>query len=305
VKLLFYSSPYDYYARNLQPLIDHAKASGHRVYHRLALKPEKNIKRIKIGNIPIATLIKKVDAVILVQPWWYLDREIADVCRARRVPLYIVDHAPPMVAYQEKKGRLSHLYRADLINAQAFFAYGLETKKIMKLRGCKGNIIVTGSPRIEEMLKNYKDKAKKKAFVLFDTSHRMEDKKTVRRMQDMVNRFEDWTFYKREHSRSTGVFPGKKLKGMTEEEVIGFADMVGFTFPSSAMLLPALVGKRMMVLYNFHFSDDAREFYRRYKNDIPGELPGKAGDYSKFLSDHYSDVKSPTKEILKYIERKL
>lgn len=314
MKILFYSSPYQYYMENLTPLVDAARDRGHKVYTRFALKEEKNIRKLLLDGeeeLTIHQLIesRSVDAVVIVQPWWYADKEVAGACNKFRIPFYIVDHAPPMMTYTEESGKKSHLYRANLFKARAFFAYGSATKKVMRNRGCKENIVVTGSPRIERMLENYKKlDAKKdfKAFVLYDTSHRMEDKtllKEVIRVQKSLG--PDWKMFIKRHSRSPDCF--RKVSGLgsldgPEEQIVYFADMVGFTFPSSAMILPSILGKDMVALYGKHFCREARTYYKKYQLSIPAMNGKRVVDYEEFIADNYHMRGSATDTILNYIE---
>lgn len=322
MRLLFYSSPYQYYWDNLEPLVSFAKIRGHEVYYKKSLKEESSLSKIyplnnkkeKTYSVKDLILNKKIDAVVLTQPWWYADRAIADLCVKNRVKFYIVDHAPPIIKYSERNGKKSHIYRSRLMGSSAFFAYGQETKKIMQERGCKEKIVVTGSPRIEAMEKKYRELSKRnpqkdfKSCVVFDTSHRMEDERMVDIFREKIKRLDgDWRLFVREHSRSPKFF-SKNIEGISviegpEEQVIHFADLVMFSFPSSAMILPAIVGKPISPLYEDHFSEDARRFYRKFRKDMPINPRLLPGDYSLFLAEHYKMKGSPTKKIIKYIER--
>ena len=205
---------------NIDSLADYAEERGHKVYKRFSMNPEQNIREIYPDNETesIYSLIsnKKIDAVVLVQPWWYADKEVAGACNKYKIPFYIADHAPPMMMYTESNGKKSHLYRKNLFGAKAFFAYGKATKEIMRRKGCKEKIIVTGSPRIERMLENYSkfDEAKDfKAFVIYDTSHRMEDKSLIKEVNKLKKGFGDeWKFFVKRHSRSPDVF--SKIPGV-------------------------------------------------------------------------------------------
>jgi hypothetical protein len=316
MKILFYSSPYQYYLENLTPLVEAAKERGHKVYTRFALKEEKNIRKLLPDGEETHTihdLIEKrmVDAVVLVQPWWYADKEVAGACNKYNVPFYIVDHAPPMMPYTEASGKKSHLYRARLYNARAFFAYGAATKQVMRKRGCKEKIVVTGSPRVEAMLERYKGFEQKKdfkAFVLYDTSHRMEDKSLIKEVNKLRKDLgADWQIFIKRHARSPDNF--RKISGIgslegPEEQIVFFADMVGFTFPSSAMILPAIVDKDMVALYDKHYCTEAVGYFRKYQEAIPNRKGKRVSTYKEFITDNYHTRGSPTKTILDYIEGK-
>lgn len=314
MNLLFYSSPYKYYMENLIPLAEYAEERGHKVYQKFSLSEEKNIRTVSPDGedrtIHDLLATREIDAAVLVQPWWYLDKEIAGACNKYRIPFYIVDHAPPMMTYTEENGKKSHLYRANLLGAKAFFAYGNATKQVMRKRGCRENIVITGSPRIERMEENYKALSQDKdfkAFVLYDTSHRMEDKSLIKE----VNRLRkdlgpEWEFFVKRHSRSPKVFdkiPGIGTLDGPEEQIVYFADMVGFTFPSSAMLLPALVGKDMLALYGKHFCKEAGVYYKKYHESIPRRIGNKKTDYREFIADNYCTKGSPKDIIIRYIEK--
>jgi hypothetical protein len=314
MRLLFYSSPYKYYMENLEPLVDLAIKSGDTVYKRFSILPEKDIKSLTVDehNITIYELISKrmIDAVVIVQPWWYADKEVAGACNRYKVPFYIVDHAPPMMPYTESSGKKSHLYRANLFNAKAFFSYGNATNEVMTLRGCREKIIVTGSPRIERMIENYnlfkKDK-EFKTFILFDTSNKMEDPnliKEVKKVQKSLGG--DWKMFIKRHSRSPNVF--NKLTGVgtlegPEEQIIYFADVVGFTFPSSAMLLPAIMNKEIVGLYRNHFCREARDYYKKYEGIINEKVGARTQPFAEFINDNYDLSGSPKQKILKYIRK--
>lgn len=313
MNLLFYSSPYKYYQENLIPLADYAEEKGHKVYRKFSLKEEKDIRRIIPDNSDssIYDLIskKQIDAAVLVQPWWYADKEVAGACNKYKIPFYIVDHAPPMTAYTEASGKKSHLYRGNIFGAKAFFAYGDATKKIMKQRGCKGNIVIVGSPRIEKMLDNYKTFSEQKdfkAFVLFDTSNRMEDSSLLKEVNKFRNELSDeWKFFIKKHSRSPSIYD--QINGIgsidgSEEQIFYFADKVGFTFPSSAMILPALVEKDMIVFYDKHYCKEAISYYNKYSESITNYKGKKIASYDAFIRDNYKTNKSPKAEILRYIK---
>lgn len=313
MKILMYSSPYRYYYENIEPLAEHAEERGHTVYKRFSLVAEKNIKKITVDsgeNIHDLIANRKIDCVVLVQPWWYGDKEIAGACNKYKVPFYIVDHAPPMMTYTEENGKKSHLYRANLFNARAFFAYGEATKHVMRKRGCKEKIVITGSPRIEAMLRSYKILKKEKdfkSFILYDTSHRMEDESLIKEFNRLRKQLgEDWNFFVKRHSRSPDYFskiPGVGTLEGPEEQIVYFADAVGFTFPSSAMIFPALVNKDMYALYRKHSCREARGYCLKYIDSIPIRGGIRKADYGEFIKDNYHTAGSPTEEILKYIEK--
>lgn len=324
MKILFYSSPYDYYLQNLLPV---AKLSFEKGYDVICASSNKHTNDIHDADIQyhygkdnsVKSFLKgklNIDCVVLAQPWWYVDNHIAEYSYRNKIPFYIIDHAAPMIAYTENEKRLSHLYRKDLHGAKAFFAYGAVTEKIMKKRGCKEKIIKIGSPRIYEQeleARKFKNKyvKEKNIAVVYDTSSRMEDPKVKDIFLKARKKIQDgtWKFLIRKHSRSPGLFDSLikeysdiELSILSESELAAIADLGMFTFPSSAMILLAKLGIKMESLYDNHFCLEARDFSKKYKDTF---LSAK---YSNFLDEnlfeHEHNDKSAEK-IIKYIIRDL
>lgn len=317
MKVLFYSSPYLYYAENLIPVARLFQKYGHKVYASANTNLKDLNQETDILSNQAVTYSKdflsgnlESDIVILTQPWWYRDQEIAAKCVKSKIPFYIIDHAPPMISYSEANGKSSHLYRANLNGARAFFAYGEETKKIMRAKGCKEHIVPIGSPRIHYYLRNIvQDNNESKNILLFDTSHRMEDLKILKIYEKLKKELTDYNILIREHSRSTHKFSNKNLSLDPEYIAVAKSDICIFTFPSSAMLLPALLNKKIISLYSNHFSKDAREYAVKYRNEFLNypdmsfkEILSKQANYSLFIQENLSNIhKSPAEEIMKYI----
>ncbi|MCP3693661.1 MAG: hypothetical protein GY917_15775, partial [Planctomycetaceae bacterium] len=89
---------------------------------------------------------------------------------------------------------------------------------------------------IEGTFQGHDEKKDFKAFVLYDTSHRMEDKALIKEVNRLRKGLSpEWKFFVKRHSRSPNVFG--KIDGIgtldgPEEQIVYFADRVGFTFPS-------------------------------------------------------------------------
>lgn len=314
MKFLFYSSPYEYYADNLIPLAKYFKSQGHEIHagknEKEVMLKEAPFPQFKFSNDKKIIFNIKYDAIILTQPWWYWDADLAVAANKYKIPFYIVDHAPPMFRYTEtrQKQQKSHLYRGDLRGAKNFFAYGPQTIQIMKEAGCKSLMTSVGSSRLEEVIKNLTDK--KSGYVLFDTSHRMEDQELVSVFLKFVKRHSDQKFLIKEHSRSPQWYrKGLKFKNVElanripESELFQYSDFI-FTFPSSAMLIPALLGKNIFVLYQNHYCEEAKTYYQSYSDIFP-ELGciQKSNDYSKFLTNNilYREDQSTNERIYQHI----
>lgn len=235
----------------------------------------------------------RVDAVVLVQPWWYADRLLAAHCVKHKVPFFIVDHAPPMFRYTESNGKKSHQYRKNLCGAETFFAYGKVTEKIMRGVGAKSSITVSGSPRIEDAADRVSIYEPDAGIVIYDTSHRMEDSRvsalTAKLAMDLQNRTGK-QIYLREHSRSP-----QKVRGclksyilankMDEAELVAKTDLVLTTLPSSALLLPALFNRHIIGTYGIHECAEVRHYAKIYEQDI-FIFRGKMKDVENFLKSN-------------------
>ena len=108
MKVFLYSSPYQYYADNLIPLAKYLKSQSVEVYGSFRLSEnglEMNMlcptEFVNYSNRFLQNKLTEIDVVILTQPWWYMDCEIAAYCRKHKIMFYIVDHAPPMMRYTE------------------------------------------------------------------------------------------------------------------------------------------------------------------------------------------------------------
>ena len=341
MRLFFYSSPYKYYADNLIPIAEYAKDSGHTVYGSYCLNKANNISSVietpiiskPISNNPLKMFLSgrlPVDAVILTQPWWYMERNIVRFCNRMGIPFYIVDHAPIMTEYEERGGRESHMYRSSLFGARMFFSYGQRTIDIMKKKGCRENMISIGSPRLEDMLGSIEQsrlsyKKKKKIAVLYDTSDKMEDKVAVKNMmllkKDLDKRGE-WEFLLREHPRSPGLF--RQLcdkfenfnlsKKRSESELCAISALSIFSFPSSSMIINAMAKNNIVSIYGNHFSYHARKYSKKYDDVIFNYVYGsfnydaimRQKKYKKFLKENIKLLSVPSKiRILRYIEEDL
>ena len=330
MRLLFYSSPYEYYADNLRPLVRKAMEAGDDVFGSYSLELTDKLDKIKEipytneSQTPMADFLNgkiKVDAVVITQPWWYADKMIAEKAKSKKIPFYIVDHAPPMFRYTEANGKKSHQYRRNLNGTKAFFAYGKETISIMKGVGCRDKMVAMGSPRIEDMISRVEAYEKEENIVIFDTSHRMEDKNvakmTAKLAEDLAGRHNK-KIYLREHSRSPKMVRKalsnfKLVNDWDEAEVSARSGIFLFTLPSSAMLLPASLDKHIIGTYGNHFSAAAKVYSHRHREDIfifKGKMNGvekyikSYPSYGKFLSNNlkrYNERNSASNAILSYI----
>ena len=299
MKIFLYSSPYQYYADNLIPLAQYFKKQGHQVYgsYRLSIDGE---ELMMVDD----NKISKPDVVILTQTWWYQDAEIAKQCR---VPLYIIDHAPPMMRFTQPDGKKSHLYRKENLN-QHYISWGQTTIDIMKQVGYNGINKALGSSRVEETLKGIKEN--KMGHVLFDTSNRMEDKNLVNGFIKFVKQHPDQQFIIQEHSRSPQYFrealsySNVRLNThLTETELFEYSDFI-FSFPSSAMIIPALQNKRIYGLYDKHFCSEARTYFKKYENCVFNLKEQDAiPNYKRFINSNilYKREEPANERIYKYI----
>jgi|TARA_R110001583_G_scaffold16234_12_gene66306 hypothetical protein len=340
MNLFFYSSPYKYYAENIIPVAKHARKMGHNVYGAYSFDKSTSIKGT--NEIPILPNNSgcdqlrlflngslNIDAVIITQPWWYMEFKIVSYCKKHRIPFYIIDHAPIMTEYVERNGKESHLYRASLRGCRAFFSYGQNTIDIMKKKGCEENMVSMGSPRFEGMMKSIKKHKRKvdgesKIAVIYDTSARMEDEAVVKsmvRLRKALGASDNWQFLLKEHPRSPKVF--RQLcdsyenfniyRGKSNEELIAMSSLDIFSFPSSSMILSAMAGNGMAGLYGNHFSTHARSYSNRYSNIIFDYVNNKLSrnievskKYKPFLKENIKLLEIPSKiRILNYIEKDL
>lgn len=310
MRFFLYSSPYQYYADNLIPLAKYLTENGHEVFASYRLSetgPE--ISMLDGMNVDYSTKFLKnqlhVNKVILVQTWWYTDQLIAIKTRKKNLDLYVIDHAPPMMRFKQPDGRLSHIYRGDDIG-QHYISWGQVTKDIMKQAGYKGKNVVLGSSRTESVLNNICKN--KKGFVLYDTSARMEDKNLLSGFMKFVKNHSDDTFIIQEHSRSSKIYREvlcynnvKLNNNLKEHELFEYSDFI-FTFPSSAMLVPALKNKMMYALYDKHFCEAARNYYKQHKECIFTIKESGQPNYKNFIDSNilYKD-ESANQRIYKYI----
>lgn len=310
MRILFYSSPYTYYNENLEPLARYFTKLGHKVFSSFDLgSNELDSFTLNTAKYSADFLNKKlkVDTVVLTQCWWGTDQLIAKECNIRKIKFYIIEHGAPMVRYTQSNGKKSHLYRASSLNAHRYFSYGKAGVDIMKSVGYSGKNLPIGSSKIENMLN--KIKTKKKGTVLFDTSNKMDDPKLVDKFLDFVKNNTEQNFIIREHSRSPNFYrkalkyPNVVLdKGLQEHELYEYENFI-FSFPSSAMLVPALLNKSISTLYDNHFCLEARAYHIKYAKYIPklGVLSNQK--YHKFIIDnlHYNKDESATERIYKEI----
>lgn len=317
MKILLFSSPYQYYLENLIPLSKFLKKQGHTVYASYCLKDNEEFSMLDDNKVEYSRKflndILKVDMVILVQSWWGRDNLIAKKCNTDGIPFYIVDHAPPIIKYTQADGTKSHLYRGNPLGPEKYFSYGPNTVKIMRDVGYKGKNIVVGSSRVEQMIANITKK--KEGYVLFDTSNKMEDKKIVSKFLKFVKHNEDKQFIIREHSRSPQYFrkalqfPNVKLGNVKHEySLFEYSDFI-FSFPSSAMIVPALLDKNIYSIYDEHFCLEARRFYKQYQDCIIrlGDDKKIDVDFTSFVSDNilYNSNESTEERIYSEISKDL
>lgn len=299
MKILLYSSPYQYYVDNLIPLAQYFEHQGHQVYgsYKLSIDGE---------EIPMLDTekITKPDVILLTQTWWYRDAEIAKNCK---VPLYVIDHAPPMMRFTQPDGKKSHLYRKDNLR-QHYISWGQTTVDIMKEVGYRGRNKVLGSSRVESVLDSITES--REGYVLFDTSSRMEDDELVAGFVKFVKQHPDQQFIIQEHSRSSGCYrvaleyPNVKLNNdLKEHQLFAYSNFI-FTFPSSAMIIPALQNKRIFGLYEKHFCLEARNYFKKYKDCIFNlKEQDVIPNFKQFINSNilYKREESANQRIYKYI----
>jgi hypothetical protein len=320
MKVLLFTSPYQYYADNLIPLAKYLKTKGVDVDASYQLSPDdSNLEFDMLSNQKslVSTNFlkneKKYDVIILTQPWWYQEVNIVDLSKRLKIPFVIVDHAPPMIRYTRRDGAMSHLYRKDLRGAHTFFAYGIETVNIMRKLGSKVNMQVVGSSRIDEMVNLAKVEKNNAGYVVFDTSNKMEDKSTVKKFLDFLKNNKNDTFIIREHSRSPKYF--RKAcsflnvsirNDLSEFELYNYSNFI-YSFPSSAMIVPALLKKKIFTLYKEHECLEARRYNIKYSNifpDLNASINQKEEfNYNTFLANNilYREDQSTNERIYKYL----
>jgi hypothetical protein len=261
---------------------------------------------------------KKYDFIILTQAWWYMERKIINHCKKNSIPFYIVDHAPIMSVYNDPFDKKSHLYRSNLNGAKAFFAYGKCTEDIMRQRGCRERIVSIGSPRFEHLVRKINvKKSKENLAIIYDTSARMDDLNVINLIKN-IQKVSDINFYVKEHSRSKHnynfIYKKNLNKYINQENEIHLLEKSKFcfyTFPSSTMIVAAMVGVHMVSGYNNHFDDSIKKYSKKYK-DIIFEYNNNylklekfldtKPDYSNFIKYNLEVDKIPAEEnIINYI----
>jgi hypothetical protein len=300
MNVFMYSSPYQYYVDNLLPIYFDAIASGHKAYGAYRLSEAGHVFSFDGGENNYLKLFYnrelKVDAVILVQAWWYEELEIIKFCKKNKIPFYIVDHAAPMFTFAEPSGKKSHMYRADCNGARIFFAYGQATVDVMRKRGSTANIKIVGSPRVELDVKRIN--STNPGAAIFDTSARMDDKNIAKSFSEFFKEKEDVVI--RKHSRSAGNYDylvGDKIKISANDE---FEDLkrqeLYFSFPSSAMITAALAGRDFYALYKNHWSQHTRNYFAEYKDAIPAPGQRRKSIYSYIVYNIlYNQEKASTR----------
>lgn len=304
MKIFLYSSPYQYYADNLIPLAKHLKELGHDVCGSYRLSESGEEYDMLTGKKVIDSYKRiyneKFDMVYLTQNWWYEDLNIAKYCFKNKIKLLILEHATPMIRYTAKDGTKSHMYRNQNKVANGYFSFGKKNLDIMKEIGYQGLNIAVGSPRIDEMYHYCKDKEVREGTIIFDTSNKMEDQTSFELVQRYVAKHPNKKFIVKKHSRSPGVFDDLVVRGNIsihkgdERDAYLYENFI-FSFPSSAMILPALLGRNINSAYTQHFCKEAKIFHEKYKHCFP-EI-GKESDYNynSFIDDYLVfDEEEPT-----------
>ncbi len=293
MKIFLYSSPYKYYRDNLLPLGKRFQELGHDVYMSHSYKKDSSLKNlVETIDIHGATAssgyVKKFlkgdfnpDVVILTQAWWFLEDSIVKMCNQRNIPFYILDHAAPILAYSEKSGKKSHLYRNNTCGAKSHIVWGSNSYQIMKDRGCKSKMHILGSPRVEDFIFKKSDKKIKavrkkygdKIAVIYNTNDKMKNKdaKFNFKKVGLFLKSIGYTVIIKPHVRST--YNQKKLKDFVvfkdkrlEEQLIHASDLMLFTYPSSVMIFGAVAHKPIISLYGDHWCDSARFFSSKYSD---------------------------------------
>lgn len=313
MKFFIFSSPYQYYADNLIPVAKELSALGHEVvacYRLSETGSEFDMLTGKKVNRLSDRFFKgeKFDAVILTQTWWYDDLNISKSCIKNNIPFYVLEHATPMTLYTQKNGIKSHAYRAHHSGSKYYFSFGENNVNLMGKIGFAGKNVAVGSPRVEQMLSESLDAKLEPGTVLFDTSERMEDNIVYQSIEHIIRKKPNEKYIIRPHSRTSGMYndlvnsSNVTLHTGKESELYKYTNFL-FTFPSSAMIVPALLGRKIYAGYNNHFSKDARNFYEKYNNEIPAFGKTASFNYDKFISDNivYSKKESAVNRIIKHI----
>lgn len=323
MNIFCYCSPYKYYLENLTPLLEASVKRGHNINISFSDQHSSDIENIsEISVTKSGSFVKKFfngkyrpDVVILVQPWWYVDKKIANFCKKNNISLYVIDHAAPMSRFVEKNGKKSHLYRSNLGSSKAFFCYGRETANIMKKVGCKSKLVLSGSPRVEEQYNIALKNIKNNRITIYDTSHRMESRLAVNKSIKSalkLSKHYNLDILIKEHPRSSKLVRNLLRKAVVDKNEIRSASesmFCIFTMPSSSMLLPALLGKKIIAGYSDHFSDDIKRYYKRYKDEIPnkntyGNRLNEKIKYNNFIKDNLELPTGGSAEyIIKWIEK--
>ena len=317
MKVFIYTSPHKYYLDNLMPLAHCYLKTGDEVKVSFSSEHTDNIQeckeRVIIGQNPCLDDFfnkkYKPDVVILSQPWWYVDKRIAEFCNKNKINFYIVDHAAPMSRFVERSGKKSHLYRSSILGAKAFFSYGQATANIMKKVGCRSNIVSAGSPRIEAQLDLAREMVSEDKITIYDTSHRMECKEAVKesvKLAERLSKEHGFDIFVRQHPRSSGMVSdmlGSKNILKSEIESAASSAFCIFTFPSSSMLLPALLDKNILTTYYAHFDKNIRKYYKRYSKEFSNHN-NRRNKYNQFIRDNlYMPKGGSANFIIKWIEK--
>lgn len=313
MRIFMFSSPYQYYADNLIPLAKKYRELGHDVIASYRLSDSgqefdmitgekvKYVEKFLAGG-------ERYDLVFLTQTWWYDDLLISKFCKRNKIKYFVLEHATPMMQYTQKDGTKSHLYRAHDSGAKCYFSFGPKNIEVMKKIGYQGVNLAIGSPRIEGMI-NEAPMEEEEGTVIFDTSERMEDQNTINIVENYIRKNPTRKFIIRPHSRSSGLYNeiglSSNIKVFTgpEKDLLKYNKFI-YTFPSSSMLAPALLGKNIYSAYYQHYCKEARDFHTKYADTIP--MLGKESEknYNKFIEDHlvYSEEQSTVDRILEMVK---
>jgi len=338
MKIFLYSSPYKYYRDNLLPLARRFGELGHDVYMSHSYKKDDSLKNL-IENIDISGddfnkgFVKRFligdfnpDVVILTQAWWFLEDKIVKICRQRDIPFYILDHAAPIIDYEERGGRKSHLYRNDTRGARSHIVWGGESFRIMKNRGCKSRMDILGSPRVEDFMGkkgsrgvgSIKKKYGEKIAVFYNTNNKMKNKNAefdIKKVGFFLKSL-GYSLILKPHVRSS--YNENKLKDFVifkdkrlEDELIYASDIMLFTFPSSVMIFGAVSKKPIISLYGDHWCDRAITFSNKYSDtflnltSVNQIIPyiEKENNYKDFINENllYSKKESSVDRIINFI----
>lgn len=318
LRFFIYCSPHYYYIENLLPVAKRLEAIGHEVH--FCSEDVKEKKTQHIGTMDVDAFLKtrkKFDAVILTQCWCLKDKSIAERCAKRNIPFYIFEHAPQMLFYDAGKAK----YRGSINGARAHFMWGKASAEVMKTSGCKENLPIIGSPRLEIIKNITRGHSKivseygKRYIAVYTTSDRMMPKDFPVNLK-LIKHYADkngYNLYLKNHVKYTKRPRG--IKRYTHGKALEFqflaqASKVFFAFPSSVMIPAAWLDKDVYTLFGNHENEKVKKYAKDHAHIFPVFRPNLERlmrvqpahlDKYGWLRRNIETENDPVEESIKYI----